>query len=76
MEIKLNIYTQKPIIRQPVYQSVRTHLGRTVVAECSAKGYPKPKVKWVTPNGRSLTPGYQSNKFNFLNLCFKVIKSA
>ena len=73
MEVKLKVYTQKPIIRQPIYQSTRTHIGRTVIADCSAKGYPKPRVRWVLPNGRSLTPGYQSNKYSLKYIHYKAI---
>jgi len=56
----VRVYTTLPMLRQSYSQTVRASLGRTIKTDCSATGYPKPKITWRFPDGRTVSLGYYS----------------
>ncbi|XP_076804688.1 matrix-remodeling-associated protein 5-like isoform X1 [Clavelina lepadiformis] len=55
--INLSIATLSPILRQHAYSTTKVRRGRSASADCSANGYPKPRIYWQAPSGKTYTAG-------------------
>ncbi|XP_041128464.1 immunoglobulin superfamily member 10-like [Polyodon spathula] len=50
---------EKPVLKNPLNETLALTVGTTVRMNCSAEGRPTPEIVWILPNGSQLTSGNQ-----------------
>ncbi|RXN00615.1 Matrix-remodeling-associated protein 5 [Acipenser ruthenus] len=50
---------EKPVLKNPLNETLALTVGTSVRMNCSAEGRPTPEIVWILPNGSKLTSGSQ-----------------
>ncbi|MGH0174698.1 UNVERIFIED_CONTAM: hypothetical protein FKN15_068984 [Acipenser sinensis] len=50
---------EKPVLKNPLNETLTLTVGTSVRLNCSAEGRPTPEIVWILPNGSQLTSGSQ-----------------
>ncbi|KAK1169832.1 matrix-remodeling-associated protein 5 [Acipenser oxyrinchus oxyrinchus] len=50
---------EKPVLKNPLNETLALTVGTSVRMNCSAEGRPTPEIVWILPNGSQLTSGSQ-----------------
>ncbi|KAK6485538.1 matrix-remodeling-associated protein 5 [Huso huso] len=50
---------EKPVLKNPLNETLTLTVGTSVRMNCSAEGRPTPEIVWILPNGSQLTSGSQ-----------------